>query len=70
MAIAFKSSCFLQLNKPENSFRVSFSSKKTIVSVKRITPVAAIKTMETVGLSETFKRLKEQGKVSAYSNAL
>ncbi|KAI5425789.1 tryptophan synthase alpha chain [Lathyrus oleraceus] len=64
MAIAFKSSCFLQLNKPENSFRVSFSSKKTIVSVKRITPVAAIKTMETVGLSETFKRLKEQGKVA------
>ncbi|CAI8614687.1 unnamed protein product [Vicia faba] len=64
MAIAFKSSCFLQLNKPDNGFRVGFSSKKTIVSVRRITPVAAIKTMETVGLSETFKRLKEQGKVA------
>ncbi|XP_058738102.1 tryptophan synthase alpha chain, chloroplastic-like isoform X1 [Vicia villosa] len=65
MAIAFKSSCFLQLNKPETGFRSSFSSKKTVVSVKRYTPVvAAIKTMETVGLSETFKRLKEQGKVA------
>ncbi|CAK8543924.1 unnamed protein product [Lathyrus sativus] len=64
MAIAFKSSCFLQLNKPESCFRVSFSTQKTIVSVKRYTPVAAIKTMETVGLSETFKRLKEQGKVA------
>ncbi|XP_045795364.1 tryptophan synthase alpha chain-like isoform X1 [Trifolium pratense] len=65
MAIALKSSCFLQLNKPETRFGVSFSSNKPkIISFKRFTPVAAIKAMETVGLSETFSRLKKQGKVA------
>jgi tryptophan synthase alpha chain len=65
MAIAFKSSCFLQFNKPDTGFRLSFSSTKPfIISVKRYSPVAAIKTMETVGISETFNRLKKQGKVS------
>ena len=67
MAIAFKSSCFLQFNKPDTSFWLSFSSRKpVIISVKRYTSVAAIKTMETVGISETFNRLKKQGKVSSY----
>ncbi|WJX84684.1 cTPxI [Trifolium repens] len=66
MAIAFKSSCFLQLNKPQTRFAVSFSSNKpvTISFKRRFTPVAAIKTMETIGLSETFSRLKKQGKVA------
>jgi tryptophan synthase alpha chain len=65
MAIAFKSSCFLQLNKPQTRFAVSFSSNKPVtISFKRFTPVAAIKTMETIGLSETFSKLKKQGKVS------
>lgn len=67
MAIALKSSCFFQVKKPEAGFPVYFSSKKAIISVKRNTPVAAIRTMETVGLSETFSRLKKQGKVRAYS---
>lgn len=60
MAIALKSICFLQLKKPEVNFQVCFPS----ISVKRYTPVAAIRTMEAVGLSETFTRLKEQGKVA------
>ncbi|MED6192578.1 cTPxI [Stylosanthes scabra] len=64
MAIALKSTCFLQLKKPEVSFQGFLPSKRAIVSVKRYTPVAAIKTMETVGLSETFTRLKKQGKVA------
>ncbi|XP_019456970.1 PREDICTED: tryptophan synthase alpha chain-like [Lupinus angustifolius] len=65
MAIALKSSCFLQLKKPEVNFLKGFPSKKGFVSVKRYTPVsAAIKTMETVGLSETFTRLKKEGKVA------
>lgn len=65
MAIAFKSSCFLQFNKPNTGFGLSFSSRKpVIISVKRYTSVAAIKTMETVGISETFNRLKKQGKVA------
>ncbi|KAL1351576.1 hypothetical protein HN51_015472 [Arachis hypogaea] len=64
MAIALKSACFLQLKKPEVNFQGFLPSKRAIVSVKRYTPVAAIKTMETVGLSETFTRLKKQGKVA------
>ncbi|XP_061369082.1 tryptophan synthase alpha chain [Gastrolobium bilobum] len=64
MAIVLKSTCFLQLKKPEASFQICFSSKKAIISVKRHTPVAAIRTMEAVGLSETFIRLKKQGKVA------
>ncbi|KAK7285273.1 hypothetical protein RJT34_20038 [Clitoria ternatea] len=64
MAISLKSTCFLQLKKPEASFQVCFFSKKSVVSVKRYTPVAAIRTMETVGLNETFTRLKKQGKVA------
>nr|AFK33699.1 unknown [Lotus japonicus] len=64
MAIALKSSCFFQVKKPEAGFPVYFSSKKAIIWVKRNTPVAAIRTMETVGLSETFSRLKKQGKVA------
>nr|XP_025659016.1 tryptophan synthase alpha chain isoform X2 [Arachis hypogaea] len=50
--------------KPEVNFQGFLPSKRAIVSVKRYTPVAAIKTMETVGLSETFTRLKKQGKVA------
>ncbi|KAK7396400.1 hypothetical protein VNO78_17386 [Psophocarpus tetragonolobus] len=64
MALALKSSCFLQLKKPEGGFQVCFSSKRAIISVKRYTPVAAIRTMESAGLSATFKRLKEQGRVA------
>lgn len=66
MAIALKSACFLPLKKPEVNFQGCFPSKKAVISVKRYTPVAAIRTMETVGLSETFSRLKNQGKVSGY----
>ncbi|XP_027350236.1 tryptophan synthase alpha chain-like isoform X2 [Abrus precatorius] len=64
MAISLKSNCFLLLKKPEASFQAGFCPKRTTVSVKRYTPVAAIKTMEAVGLSETFTKLKEKGKVA------
>lgn len=66
MALALKSSCFLQLKKPEVGFHVCFSSKKALISVKRYTPVAAMRTMEVPGLSETFTRLRKEGKVSSY----
>lgn len=64
MALALKSSCLLQLKKPEAGFNVCFSSKKAIISVKRYTPVAAIRIMDAVGLSATFTRLKKEGKVA------
>ncbi|TKY62403.1 Tryptophan synthase alpha chain [Spatholobus suberectus] len=64
MALDLKPSCFLQLKKSEARFLACFSSKRAIISVKRCTPVAAIRTMEAVGLSETFTKLKKQGKVA------
>ncbi|KAL2321002.1 hypothetical protein Fmac_029971 [Flemingia macrophylla] len=64
MDLALKSSCFLQLKKPEAGFEACFSSKRAIISVKRYTPMAAIRTTQTVGLAETFTRLKKEGKVA------
>ncbi|CAJ2633036.1 unnamed protein product [Trifolium pratense] len=67
MAIALKSFCFLHLKKPETDFPVGFSSKKaTIISVKRYTSMSAsaIRTSGAVSISETFKKLKKQGKVA------
>jgi hypothetical protein len=55
----------LAIEQTQTRFAVSFSSNKpATISFKRFTPVAVIKTMETIGLSETFSRLKKQGKVS------
>jgi hypothetical protein len=67
MAIALKSYCFLQLKKPETGFQVGVSSKKaTIISIKRYTSVSASATgsIEAISISETFNKLKKQGKVS------
>jgi hypothetical protein len=68
MAIAFKSQnpTFFQLKKntEAHSF-LRFPSQRLAVPVgRRFTPMAALSTAPTVGLSETFKRLKNQGKVS------
>jgi hypothetical protein len=55
----------LAIEQTQTRFAVSFSSNKPVtISFKRFTPMAAIKTMETIGLSETFSKLKKQGKVS------
>ncbi|XP_058740247.1 tryptophan synthase alpha chain-like [Vicia villosa] len=68
MAIALKSSCFLQLKKAETGFNnLSFSSNNvSVMSVKRFTSVSATanRTIEAVSISETFKSLKKQGKVA------
>ncbi|WJX78953.1 cTPxI [Trifolium repens] len=67
MAIALKSFCFLHLKKPKTDFRVGYPSKKaTIISVKRYTSVSAsaTRTSEAVSISETFNKLKKQGKVA------
>lgn len=65
MAISLNSTSFLQLKKPEVTLRVSFPSNKHVISVRRCTPMAAIRT-ESAGLSETLTKLKKQGKVSTY----
>ena len=71
MAIAFKSptTSFFQLKKniPETHSFLRFSSQRFATPARRFTPMAAISTVPTVGLSETFTRLKKQGKVSIFS---
>ena len=68
MAIAFKSptTSFFQLkkNNPETNSFLRFSSHRFVTPVRRFTPMAALSTVPTVGISETFTRLKKQGKVS------
>nr|DAD36655.1 TPA_asm: hypothetical protein HUJ06_007296 [Nelumbo nucifera] len=66
MAVALKSSCLLQPKKSLNQSRhfLLFSTKKSIVSVKSRSPMASMVVAPTVGLSETFTRLKQKGKVA------
>ncbi|KAF3436224.1 hypothetical protein FNV43_RR23316 [Rhamnella rubrinervis] len=64
MAVALKSMGFLHLKKPQNHLHHRCPSQVPTLSVKRFTPMAALTSAPTVGLSETFKRLKEQGKVA------
>ncbi|XP_059432395.1 tryptophan synthase alpha chain [Corylus avellana] len=66
MAIAFKSptpTFLLKKNTEAHSF-LRFPSQRLAVPVRRFTPMAALSTAPTVGLSETFTRLKNQGKVA------
>ena len=65
MAIAFKPptpTFQLKDNTAAHSF-LRFPSQRLAVPVRRFTPMAALSTAPTVGLSETFTRLKNQGKV-------
>uniref|UniRef100_A0A9I9E243 tryptophan synthase n=1 Tax=Cucumis melo TaxID=3656 RepID=A0A9I9E243_CUCME len=65
MDIAFKPSRILPLNKIPNT--LIFSPRPCKISVsqtKRFAPMAALAAYPVVGLSETFKKLREQGKVA------
>lgn len=64
MAVALKTIGFLHLKRPENQLSLlRGTSQVPTLAVKRFTPMAALTAAPTVGLSETFKRLKEQGQV-------
>ncbi|CAG7865535.1 hypothetical protein BRARA_I03721 [Brassica rapa] len=64
MAIAFKSGvCFLHSPKPQVG--ICHSSPDSSLSFKRLAPIAALSTSSpTLGLADTFKELKKQGKVA------
>lgn len=65
MDIAFKSSRFLPLNKIPTTRIVS--PRPCTISVfqsKRFAPIAALTASPAAGLSETFNKLREQGKVA------
>lgn len=67
MDVALKSpaTSFFQLNKTPGTWSfVRSPCPRFAVPSTRFTPMAAISTTQTVGLSETFTRLKKQGKVS------
>uniref|UniRef100_A0A7N0T052 Tryptophan synthase n=1 Tax=Kalanchoe fedtschenkoi TaxID=63787 RepID=A0A7N0T052_KALFE len=67
MASALKATAFLQSRAggSENPPSVSLLSRKSSFSVRGLTPMSALSTApKTVGLSQTFTRLKEQGKVA------
>ncbi|OAY61601.1 tryptophan synthase alpha chain [Manihot esculenta] len=66
MSIALKSTTsFLNLKKPETHLPIRFPSyKSSIVSTRRLTPMATLTTAPTLGLRDTFSNLKKQGKVA------
>ncbi|KAG8486850.1 hypothetical protein CXB51_020348 [Gossypium anomalum] len=66
MAISLKSTAagLFQLKNHNTHFPSRFPSFKPLVSTKRFTPMAALATSQTLGISETFSKLKNQGKVA------
>ncbi|TYH59631.1 hypothetical protein ES332_D08G235800v1 [Gossypium tomentosum] len=66
MGISLKSTAAgLFLLKNHNTHSPSrFPSFKPLVSTKRFTPMASVATSQTLGISETFSKLKNQGKVA------
>lgn len=66
MAVALKATSFLQLKKNNHSIIFRPNSHKLSLSVAKSfkLPMATLSTVPTVGLSETFTRLKQQGKVA------
>lgn len=66
MSIALKSTTsFLNLKKQETHLPIRFPSyKSSIVSTRRLAPMATLTTAPTLGLRDTFSNLKKQGKVS------
>ncbi|KAK6937596.1 Tryptophan synthase, alpha chain [Dillenia turbinata] len=65
MAIAFKASVFMQLKNKSETNLLNYPSRKLSVSTKSFKPMASLSVASsTVGLSETFRRLRENGKVA------
>ncbi|MFQ6627263.1 hypothetical protein Gotur_006104 [Gossypium turneri] len=66
MGISLKSTAagLFQLKNHNTHSPSRFPSFKPLVSTKRFTPMAAVATSQTLGISETFSKLKNQGKVA------
>ncbi|XP_077245428.1 tryptophan synthase alpha chain-like isoform X2 [Tasmannia lanceolata] len=63
MALALEISCFLPLKKSENHF-LHHHTPTCSVSPKSFTSMASLSLTQPAGISETFSRLKKQGKVA------
>ncbi|KAH9729574.1 Tryptophan synthase alpha chain [Citrus sinensis] len=55
---------FVHLKNPHAHYLPRLPCHKSTLSLKRFTPMAALTASPTVGLAETFTRLKKQGKVA------
>ncbi|KAK4792965.1 hypothetical protein SAY86_023400 [Trapa natans] len=65
MAMSLKlPACFLQLKKSDTFSPLLRPRRASFASARRFQTMAVVNTVSTVGLSETFTRLKEQGKVA------
>ncbi|MBA0709879.1 hypothetical protein Golax_024897 [Gossypium laxum] len=66
MGISLKSTAagLFQLKNHNTHSPSRFPSFKPLVSTKRFTPMAAVATSQTLGISETFSKLKNQGKIT------
>ena len=65
MAVALKATCFLQLQKkPQDNLLSRPSNPQSITISARTTFKHPMAALSTVGLAETFTRLRKQGKVS------
>ncbi|XP_030442790.2 tryptophan synthase alpha chain [Syzygium oleosum] len=64
MALALKPTCFVQLKKPKSCCAFQSSRQLAVVSTKRNTTMAALSIVSTIGISETFAKLKKEGKVA------
>ncbi|XP_021898023.1 tryptophan synthase alpha chain, chloroplastic-like [Carica papaya] len=65
MSISLKSTvCFVHLRNPDTNFLTLSSSQKSSISFKRFTTMATLTASPTLGLTETFAKLKKQGKMA------
>lgn len=64
MAALKATTSFVHLKNPRADCLTRLSCHKSTLSLKRFTPMAALTASPTVGLAETFTRLKKQGKVA------
>lgn len=65
MAVTLKTPCFLRSSKkPDNNVFLRLTTQRPNLSIKSTTPMASLTASPVVGLSETFSRLRQQGKVA------
>lgn len=70
MAALKATTSFVHLKNPHAHCLPRLPCHKSTLSLKRFTPMAALTASPTVGLAETFTRLKKQGKVSSFISFL
>ncbi|CAM8965997.1 unnamed protein product [Rhodiola kirilowii] len=63
MAMSLKGGSFVQLKKLHVPNPLQLPARPDVVSTRSVRPVAALSTTTALGISDTFAKLKEKGKV-------